>query len=437
MWAVGYVGHMPLTDVPPAVFVSMMLSSVIGGGWAAGRKTPRGVRGGIGVGLIVAMLNLLILGSVLAEPNTGQVVPQAALWLPGYFVLCIALSTIGAAIGTAFRAPRQSIATWDVELAWIACAATLLLIAIGGLVTGFRAGMAVDDWPSTFRWNMFCYPFAKMTGGVFYEHAHRLMGSLVGLTTFTLAVLLTLQQRSMVAVVLVWVFGICVAIQGVMGGLRVTENNVDLAVIHGFFAHVVLAGMVAVAVLLARRPQVPPDQTSCNQTDCLLSTLLVLGILLQTLLGTLVRQKDVCLLEHISVAMFVIIFAIVVGVRLWGLYPHIRVFARGGVALITVVIVQLLLGGISLAVRTPPAAASPSAEQLQSQDMLQPALHAVITTLHQTTAAVLLALATLLAVWCWRLVAVGAPEKESRKLTAMDEMESSSLSSNDVQRSAH
>ena len=95
MWAVGYVGHMPLTDVPPLVFVSLMLVCLVAGGWIVGRKTRRGVGGGLGLGLIVALLNLLILGSVksmLTEPNTGQIVPQAWLWVPGYFVVCLALA---------------------------------------------------------------------------------------------------------------------------------------------------------------------------------------------------------------------------------------------------------------------------------------------------------------------------------------------------------
>ena len=83
IWAVGYVGHMPLTDVPPLVFVSLMLACLVAGGWTVGRKTPRGIRGGLGLGLIVGLLNLLILGSILAEPNSGQVVPQAWLWVPG------------------------------------------------------------------------------------------------------------------------------------------------------------------------------------------------------------------------------------------------------------------------------------------------------------------------------------------------------------------
>jgi cytochrome c oxidase assembly protein subunit 15 len=294
-------------------------------------------------------------------------------------------------------------ARWPVYFAWTACGAMLLLMFMGGLVTGFRAGMAVPDWPGTFGYNMFLYPLRKMTGGVFYEHSHRLLGSVVGLTTLVLAILLTIRRRPIGALVLIWLVGVGVAVQGIMGGLRVTENNVNLAVVHGFFAHVVLAGMVSVAVLLSRRPADEDGQSICNKTDCLLSTLLVGGILLQTLLGTLLRQKNICQLEHISVAMFVAIFAIMVGMRLWGLYPHIRVLARGGAALVAVVVLQLCLGGISLAVRTPPAATSPSAEQLQSPDALQPALHAVITTCHQTTAAVLLGVAVFTALWCWRL----------------------------------
>jgi hypothetical protein len=39
-------------------------------------------------------------------------------------------------------------------------------------------------------------------------------------------------------------------------------------------------------------------------------------------------------------------------------------------------------------------------------DALRPALHALLTTAHQTVAAVLLAIAALLAFWAWRWVAM-------------------------------
>ena len=38
---------------------------------------------------------------------------------------------------------------------------------------------------------------------------------------------------------------------------------------------------------------------------------------------------DVGPMIHLSVAMLVAVMAILVGVRFWGLYPHVAVFARG------------------------------------------------------------------------------------------------------------
>ncbi len=428
MWAVGYVGYMPLIKASPLLVASLVLLCLVGGGWTIVRRTHRGVRGGLGLGLIVALLNLQILGSLLVDSNTRQIVPRAWIYVLGYFVVCLALAFAGAVAGSVFpsksdrSAPVKAVGAggsaspdWLVVFAWTACLTMLLLIAVGGLVTGFRAGMAVKDWPNTDRSLMFLFPLAEMIGGVFYEHAHRLVGFLVGVTTLVLAVLISIRRRSIGATLLIWTVGTFVGLQGVMGGLRVTDNNTYLAVLHGFFAHVILAGMVGVAVLLAypRRPAAMSfitaegDENASlpNETDGFLATLLVAAILGQTLLGTLVRQMDVGLIPHLSMAMLVAMLAILVGVRLWGLYPQIAVFARGGLALMGVVILQLFLGGISLVFRTPPAAASPSAEQLQAQaNALRPATHAILTTAHQTTAAVLLAIAALLAFWTWRFV---------------------------------
>ena len=71
--------------------------------------------------------------------------------------------------------------------AW-ALAATLAmfpLIWLGGLTTSHGAGMSVPDWPNTFGYNMFAVPWGHWlgseAGGVFYEHTHRLLGTLAGL----------------------------------------------------------------------------------------------------------------------------------------------------------------------------------------------------------------------------------------------------------------
>lgn len=65
--------------------------------------------------------------------------------------------------------------------------ATFLLLGAGGLVTSHGVGMAVPDWPNTYGYNLFFFPFSKWVGGIFYEHTHRLLGSVVGMLTGLLA----------------------------------------------------------------------------------------------------------------------------------------------------------------------------------------------------------------------------------------------------------
>ncbi len=130
--------------------------------------------------------------------------------------------------------------------------ATGLLLVIGGLVTSKGVGLAVPDWPTTFGYNMFLYPWSKMVGGIFYEHSHRLVASGVGLLTLILAVLLWLREpRKWVR----WLGTIAIALvilQGVLGGLRVVLLEQMLAMIHGSLAQVFFALMVSLALFTSR-----------------------------------------------------------------------------------------------------------------------------------------------------------------------------------------
>lgn len=76
------------------------------------------------------------------------------------------------------------------RLAQLIVAATVLLIFMGGLVTSHGAGMSVPDWPNSFGYNMFLLPpsawLSRQAGGVFYEHSHRLMATVVGLLSIAL-----------------------------------------------------------------------------------------------------------------------------------------------------------------------------------------------------------------------------------------------------------
>src|ERR1700758_1995058 len=78
-------------------------------------------------------------------------------------------------------ASNQSTSPWLHRFSVFTAVAILALVGAGGLVTSHGAGMAVPDWPTTYGYNMFFFPVSQWVGGIFYEHTHRLMASLVGL----------------------------------------------------------------------------------------------------------------------------------------------------------------------------------------------------------------------------------------------------------------
>lgn len=130
--------------------------------------------------------------------------------------------------------------------------ATFLLIGLGGLVTSHNAGMSVPDWPTTYGYNMFLFPFHKWIGGIFYEHSHRLLASLVGLLTTILAVWLWLKDaRKWLQWLGVAAF-LLVIVQGVLGGLRVRLNMDWIGVPHGAIAQIFLVLTGAIALFTSR-----------------------------------------------------------------------------------------------------------------------------------------------------------------------------------------
>jgi cytochrome c oxidase assembly protein subunit 15 len=253
---------------------------------------------------------------------------------------------------------------------------------------------------------MFLYPLSRMTGGIYYEHAHRLFGALVGLTTVVLAIRVWrsdgrwwLRWLSAFAVLLV-------VVQGILGGLRVTGSftlstspedmapSVALAVTHGVTGQIFLALLVAIAAATSRSwlaaGEAEPRKTAGG--DRTLQLALVGLLIVQLVLGAAQRHMAWGLIIHITLAAFVAVLAVVTGARAWGLYPGRRPVEGLGRALIIVVGVQLALGIAALAVT-------------QGQAIVgnPTALEITITTAHQATGAALLTLAVLLLVWTGRL----------------------------------
>jgi len=131
-----------------------------------------------------------------------------------------------------------------------ACAYVLLLS--GGLVTSKGVGMTVPDWPNSYGYNMFLFPISRWTGGIFYEHTHRLIASGVGLLTVLLAVLLWLAEPRRWVRVLGFVAVAAVVLQGVLGGLRVVLVKNEIGIFHGMLAQAFISLLVVIAIAESR-----------------------------------------------------------------------------------------------------------------------------------------------------------------------------------------
>lgn len=127
-----------------------------------------------------------------------------------------------------------------------------ILLLSGGLVTSKGVGMTVPDWPTTYGYNMFLFPLSRWTGGIFYEHSHRLIASGVGLMTVILAVVLWFGEPRKWVRVLGWIAVGAVIVQGVLGGLRVTLIKDELGIFHGMLAQAYIGLLVVIAVAASR-----------------------------------------------------------------------------------------------------------------------------------------------------------------------------------------
>jgi heme a synthase len=221
--------------------------------------------------------------------------------------------------------------------------ATFALLGAGGLVTSHGVGMAVPDWPNTFGYNMFFFPFSQWVGGVFYEHTHRLLASGVGLCTTILAIwlygksaqgflrwsglaLLVLGIGTALAMPAHWAdaivvgvsglaalaagfvwprcepaqpwlrgFGIvaflAVVLQGVLGGLRVVLFKDQIGIFHATLAQLFFVLMCALALITSRWWERAASATRFPGTLGWLCTGTSLLILSQLILGATMRHQ--------------------------------------------------------------------------------------------------------------------------------------------------
>ena len=157
--------------------------------------------------------------------------------------------TIGAKetkdVAFTFKSARQMLPLFAAFVA----ASTAVLIFAGGLVTSTGSGLSVPDWPNTYGWFMFAFPMSKMVGGIFYEHAHRLIASTVGFLIVVLAVWLgRAEPRPWVRRLGYLALG-AVITQGILGGITVLWYLPDaISIAHASLAQIVFCLTVTIAL---------------------------------------------------------------------------------------------------------------------------------------------------------------------------------------------
>jgi cytochrome c oxidase assembly protein subunit 15 len=228
--------------------------------------------------------------------------------------------------------------------------------------------MAVPDWPNTYGYNLFLYPWQSWLAGpwdLFVEHGHRMLAATVGLITIgMLFVFMRLERRN-------WVRGMgfaalgLVMFQGALGGMRVLLDERTLAMLHGMTGPLFFGLTVALVVITSRAWQsvaVVESQATIRGSTQIRAVATVTAVLayLQIVLGAVLRhvpvdaQPGAFLLAvkfHLFLAgvltLHIVLLVCLVLSRAW----HARPLGKLAVTLIGLVGVQLVLGAATWVVK--------------------------------------------------------------------------------------
>ena len=261
---------------------------------------------------------------------------------------------------------------WLHRYATFVAAATLFLIFAGGLVTSTGSGLAVPDWPLSFG-----QLFPRMEGGVFYEHGHRMIATVVGLLTVALAVWLWRAESRRWVRNLGVVAVAAVVLQGVLGGLTVLLRLPDAtSIAHAGLAQAFLCLVTMLA--LATSPRWEEDARHSgtgaprHRKTKSLTLVTLLAVYAQILLGALVRHTGSGLIiptfplangrlwpamdspfvayqmAHRVGALVVTVVAVWAAVRLLRRHGAVSRLRRPTLALLAVLGWQVLLGALTI-----------------------------------------------------------------------------------------
>jgi cytochrome c oxidase assembly protein subunit 15 len=238
-------------------------------------------------------------------------------------------------------APNQGVHRFAI---FTACC-TVLLLTAGALVTSNDAGLAVPDWPLSYGSLM-----PPMFGGIFYEHGHRMIATLVGTLTIVLAVWLSLVEPRRWVRRLGWTaLGLVIA-QGLLGGLTVLlylPPAVSSA--HATLAQLYFITVLSLAVFTSPRwlsdLEVREDAGSPALRTLAVAT--TVSIVVQLILGAAFRHNLFGIVPHLVGAGVAAVMVIWTGLAIKKRFRDFRPLRRAMSLLHATFGTQILLGGVT------------------------------------------------------------------------------------------
>jgi cytochrome c oxidase assembly protein subunit 15 len=219
---------------------------------------------------------------------------------------------------------------------------TLLLVVAGASVTSNQAGLSVPDWPLSYGQVM-----PQMTGGVLFEHGHRMVAAFVGMLTVGLAIWLARVERRAWMKKLGWIALAAVIVQGLLGGLTVKLLLPPaVSVSHACLAQLFFSTTVAIAIFTSRSWREGAELVQDYGTPSLRSLAILLPALLlvQVALGAAFRHGAMTVMAHVIGAMIVAPAVLIVCAFVLHQFPEHPALRPAAVALLSITLAQVMLG---------------------------------------------------------------------------------------------
>ncbi len=231
---------------------------------------------------------------------------------------------------------------WLHRYAVLLAVCTLFLVVAGASVTSKEAGLSVPDWPLSYGQVM-----PEMTGGVFFEHGHRMVATTVGFMTIILAVWLArVETRRWMKKLGFAALG-AVIFQGLLGGLTVKLLLPPaVSVSHACLAQLFFSTTVAIALFTSKSWLAGPEIVEDHGWPSLrtLAVVTPVMVLIQIALGAAFRHRAISVLPHVIFSMVVTLAVLFVATFVMHQFPDHRALSAAAKALLGVTFLQVMLG---------------------------------------------------------------------------------------------